>query len=92
MKTRAGFVSNSSSSSFCILGFRVKDDEIDDFEDLYNEYDDDSQSYIVGHSIASISDYEYEEIDFSNIIKHYSILKSKYPDKEINLFVGSVYS
>lgn len=27
MKIRSGFVSNSSSSSFCILGFTAKDDE-----------------------------------------------------------------
>ena len=27
MKIRTGFVSNSSSSSFCILGFVAKDDE-----------------------------------------------------------------
>jgi hypothetical protein len=34
MKTRAGFVSNSSSSSFCMVGFRVDIENEDDWEIL----------------------------------------------------------
>ena len=37
MKTRSGFVSNSSASSFCILGIRLDKDESfnrDEFDDL----------------------------------------------------------
>ena len=40
MKIRAGYVSNSSSSSFCIVGIAVYSGELGDVFDLKEEYDD----------------------------------------------------
>ena len=40
MKIRAGYVSNSSSSSFCIVGIAVYSGELGELFDLKEEYDD----------------------------------------------------
>lgn len=42
MKIRNGFVSNSSSSSFCLFGIFISDDKVSSYIDLKeeNDYDD----------------------------------------------------
>jgi len=73
MKIRNGFVSNSSSSSFCLYGYHVNDneefiEEIKNYIDsdklneiVYDEYYIDSyslESYIKDDMISVISDYD----------------------------------
>lgn len=55
MKYRSGFVSNSSSSSFCIIGFnanRLSEDEFYEFQDKYGDnlsiYDGDEIGQCIG--------------------------------------------
>ena len=65
MKVRSGFVSNSSSSSFVILGFKTNK-YIDDskFDQLYVEYED--CDYITGYVISD-GDEGIKEVELSNI-------------------------
>jgi hypothetical protein len=75
MKTRIGFVSNSSSSSFCILGVTDSQIGIKDFNNnvaLRNEIEDRGLSYTLG-----LSDY------YDDYVIGLSIEKLD-PDKTIN--------
>lgn len=58
MKTRNGFVSNSSSSSFCVYGVSIGDDEIQELGLKYAliEKSDDEEGY------ESIEAYDLQEI------------------------------
>jgi len=44
LKTRLGFISNSSSSSFVVLGFSFKDDLLEDIEE-YEEILEEQEAY-----------------------------------------------
>lgn len=67
MKIRIGFVSNSSSSSFCILGFVLDDDNVpqeildnyEDVSDLCWEYDREHEAHPLQliESTRGISEY-----------------------------------
>jgi hypothetical protein len=93
MKIRTGFVSNSSSSSFCIVGFKISKDEwASDEYDEYQEFDHNRGEYIIGKSVASIDEYDYEEILIEDFIKAYTKVKVKYPDKDIKLYSGVIYN
>lgn len=45
MKIRHGYVSNSSSTSFCIVGFLISNNN-GDFERLFSDFDDDFFGYL----------------------------------------------
>lgn len=40
MKTRIGFVSNSSSSSFCVAKCFIKDQDLQEFKRIIDEYNE----------------------------------------------------
>jgi len=72
MKARAGFVSNSSTSSFVILGFICKDrpefetyEEEIEWENNKATWVDDKGVYIVGKVLTQSRDYELEDAQFT---------------------------
>ena len=81
MKTRIGFVSNSSTTSFCIYGAKFDDlneKQRDEFENLYEgdfgvHYGEDGEIYL-GRSPFSIKDDE-TGIQFKESVQNF--IKSK---------------
>lgn len=64
MKVRKGFVSNSSSSSFCIFGAALNKDMLKTFAETI--HDDDIEEYVSRHKFTTkesfdVSDEEYEQ-------------------------------
>jgi hypothetical protein len=64
MKIRQGFVSNSSSSSFCIYGTELESDDLVNAAKTLNiKFDeDDFNEYDIGESIADMTNLEYHSI------------------------------
>ena len=85
MKYRSGFVSNSSSSSFCIIGFnanRLSEDEFYEFQDKYGDnlsiYDGDeigqciglwAENYLTNYSIEQAKPIVLSAEDFNKLVK-----------------------
>lgn len=104
MKIRNGFVSNSSSSSFVLLGYKadVTKQMEDDDDFLYNSGFDSLSgsddgvtdgSTIVGKFIADIHDDDYgvnsQELDLQTILDEVTKLKETIPsDEPIKLYTG----
>ena len=91
MKIRTGFVSNSSSSSFCIIGFEAIDME-EDYEERFYIHELGSGKIIVGEKLIRASEYDFDSIPFSDVVKAYTKIKVRFPDKDIRIFAGSDYS
>jgi hypothetical protein len=89
MKIRSGFVSNSSSSSFVILGFKTNEGIDIPKGHSYVNMDDDS--YIIGYIIADDEYLEDDEIDFSILeAKRQKISEDFGKDlSEIKLYTGT---
>ena len=81
MKTRQGFVSNSSSSSFVVIGTRIKNEELikmgwhdedrnEDYDkipkDIQIYYDEHDDGYIVGKSLCKSEDWGLENCELTS--------------------------
>ena len=90
MKIRNGFVSNSSSSSFVVLGIKSDDDlENDEFDSIYVESDEDY--YVTG---MEISDDEYLEETETSLTELNEMAEKvakalNVPVSEVKLFTGT---
>lgn len=98
MKIRTGFVSNSSSSSFCILGYVFSEDELckmfnieDDGEQIYNFLEEklDRQS-LIKYSRGLDDFYEHLVIgsNISSLEENFTIAENRVLIKENMLTLG----
>jgi hypothetical protein len=104
MKRRLGFVSNSSSSSFVAIGFKVDEELSDEARDELEQFDCSVLSgyeggvkdgeIVVAKIFATGDEYlEYSENSLPEILHHFeevrAIAGEKYKDREIKFFTGT---
>ena len=107
MKIRNGFVSNSSSSSFVLIGCKMSDEDLVkalnvDTDNLYNTINEmglfwDSEDEIIGYTIAKGNDYDEFDGDEISIIELMEKAKGlseslSVPLEEIKIISGTRYS
>lgn len=104
MKTRIGFVSNSSSSSFVLAGFRLTEgDEQEEIISACRKYKldymaDDANIIYIGETLSSMENYNMPDKDYS--LDQQIRLKEKLlaipelvkhiKDKDFNIFVRTI--
>ena len=92
MKTRCGFVSNSSTSSFVLLGVRL-DREDPRIEQHGLDVAGNEDTVMAGFLIASHSDEdEREKIPWTKIEEEAEKLKRIFPDVSLDVFVTTEMS
>jgi hypothetical protein len=98
MKIRNGFVSNSSSSSFVLVGFIPTDEEMEKYEEIFEDYDvayeTSSTNDPVGHFISCGDEYELSELDLSLIedYKNELIKQFNLDENRIKVYSGIMAS
>lgn len=106
MKIRNGFISNSSSSSFVLIGCRISDEDlakalnVDDTDDLYDVVNEtdlywDAEDGIIGYTIAegNDGDFEGDTLTIPELMEKAKEISEKLsiPLEEIKIISGTRY-
>lgn len=96
MKIRQGFVSNSSSTSFCIVGSVYTEDEIDKIIpegtaklNSHQEYQE-SNTTVWGLSLHRIARTTMTYQEFEQYVKEL-LKEAGFPEKEVSIYEGGWY-
>jgi hypothetical protein len=97
MKIRSGFVSNSSSSSFLMIGVSYAGEDQEEILDKYEELDslcgeDDDGCSVLGFKLMDIDEYSWNSMkfDMDELNQYQKKLKKIFgKDVEVKIFAGT---